>query len=108
MAMGKSALERRVIPKLTVLVRRDEDQYQAYCPELDLVVAQDTPEEALEDLVELAQEYAEDYLAQFEVYSVSPNRAQHKESVEALAACRSGDEVKALFAVRSDEALLPK
>ncbi len=50
----------------------------AKCPELDLVTEMDTPAEALQAMVEMIREYAEDYRAREELFAASPNRAHHK------------------------------
>jgi len=64
-------------PHLTAQLEWADGQWCAFCPELDLVTAGDTEEEALMDLAELAVEYAEDYLGDFAFYANSPDRADH-------------------------------
>ncbi len=54
-----------------------DDQWNAYCPELDLATAADSEESAIIDLTRLAVEYAAEYLTDFDVYVNSANRVQH-------------------------------
>lgn len=86
--------------KLTVLVAPDDDQYTAYCPDLDLAVASDSPEQAVVELLEAMREYAEDYLGDLSTFSRSPNRAHHLPYVKVIAACESEWELRRLVAVR--------
>lgn len=62
---------------LTAIIEQGERQFVAVCPELDLATQGNTPDEAFEDLIEMVIEYAEEYQAEQELYSKSPNRAGH-------------------------------
>ncbi|GEM_PF-938657 len=73
--------------RLTAQIEWSDGQCCAYCPELDLVTAMDTEEEALTDLAEMAVEYAEDYLEDLTFYAKSPNRAEHLPFILAVAEC---------------------
>jgi predicted RNase H-like HicB family nuclease len=84
-------------PRLSLDIAPDDDQYRAFCPELDLVTAADTREEAERDLMEMVQEYAEEYLENFELYAESLNRAAHRPHILAIATCESEEEVRSLF-----------
>lgn len=75
-------------------VRPDDGQHMAYCPELDIVTALDTREEAIEDLVEAVREYSERYMREFDLYANSPNRAKHLPYVLAVLFCENNEEVK--------------
>ena len=86
--------------KLTVLVAPDDDQYTAYCPDLDLAVAADSPEGALDDLLQVMQDYAKDHLDELARFSHSPNRAHHLPYVKAISRSRSAGELRQLVAVR--------
>ena len=79
---------------LTVILAKDEEQYCAYCPELDLVTEMETSEEALEDIVEAMKDYAEEYMNEIQLYSNSPNRAHHLPYVKAVASCKSEWDIK--------------
>lgn len=83
---------------LTAIIEAAEGQFVAYCPELDLATAGDSVEEALDDLVEMAVEYAQLYIDELALYSNSPNRATHRPYIQAIAS-RSFDrgEVRKLF-----------
>jgi len=72
---------------LNVFIVKDDEAYMAKCPELDLVTEMDTKEQALKAMVEMIIEYAEDYIAQEELYLQSPNRAHHKPYIDAILAC---------------------
>lgn len=73
-----TAIRDEVMPStLTAEIRWSDGQCCVFCPELDLATAMDTEEEALTDLTEMAVEYVEDYLDEFERYTNSSNREQH-------------------------------
>jgi len=84
---------------LTVILARDEDQYCAYCPDLDLVTEMQTPEEAIEDMLEAMEDYAEEYLNDLERYHKSPNRAHHLPYVRAIAGCQDMWELRMLIEI---------
>lgn len=63
--------------KLTAIIERGERRFVAVCPELDLATQGETPDEAVADLIDMVIEYAEEYQAEFDLYSRSPNRASH-------------------------------
>lgn len=85
---------------ITVLIIKDNGRYMAKCPELDLVTEMDTKEEALEAIVELIREYAEDYKAREETYLKSTNRAHHKPYVDRITRCEGEWELMELIEVR--------
>ncbi len=85
---------------LTVLIVKDNGRCMAKCPELDLVTEMDTKEEALEAIVELIREYAEDYKAREEIYLKSPNRAHHKPYIDKITACQDEWEIMELIGIR--------
>lgn len=85
---------------LTVLLIKDDGRCMAKCPELDLVSEMDTKEEALQAMVELIREYAQDYEAGEEVYLRSSNRAHHKAYIDRIVACRDEWEVLELIGIR--------
>ena len=86
--------------RLTVLIAQDDDQYSAYCPELDLVTEMETPESAQEDMLDAMRDYAEEYLDDLKRYSQSPNRAHHLPYVQFIAACKTEWELRMLVEVR--------
>lgn len=86
--------------RLTVIIAKDEDGYCAHCPELDLVTELDSPELALIDIKEAMRDYAEQYLAEIELYKQSTNRAHHLPYVCAIAACKTDWELNMLLEVR--------
>ena len=83
----KEAIVEPTPVRLTAQIEWSDGQCCAYCPELDLVTAMDTEEEALTDLAEMAVEYAEDYLGDLAFYAKSPNRAEHLPFILAVAEC---------------------
>jgi hypothetical protein len=85
---------------LNVFIVKDDEAYMAKCPELDLVTEMDTKEQALKTMVEMIVEYAEDYIAQEELYLQSPNRAHHKPYIDTILACHDEWEVMELLEVR--------
>jgi len=87
-------------PLLTVLLIQDAGRFMAKCVELDLVTEMDTPHKALQAMVEMIREYAEDYRAREEVFAASPNRAHHKPYVDRVLACRDEWELWELIAIR--------
>lgn len=66
---------------LFILLALDGEKYCTYCPELDLVTEMDTPEEAVDDMIEAIRDYAEEYMEEIELYSKSPNRAHPSVSI---------------------------
>ena len=87
-------------PRLTVLLAKDDGSYCAKCPELDLVTQLPTAEAALADLIEAMRDYAADYLQDRKLYASSPNRAHHLPYVEAIAACKTDWDLRALIEIR--------
>lgn len=83
--------------KLTAIIEPSEGVYVAFCPELDLATEGNTPEAALDDLIEMALDYAEQYMAEFERFSQSPNRAVHSPYIQAVHADPTPAGVRALF-----------
>jgi predicted RNase H-like HicB family nuclease len=83
--------------KLTAIIEPAEAGYVAFCPELDLATEGDTPYLAVDDLIEMALDYAEQYMANFERFSQSPNRAAHAPYVQAIHADPTPSGVRALF-----------
>jgi len=83
--------------KLTAIIEPSEGVYVAFCPELDLATEGDTPDAALDDLIEMALDYAEQYVVEFERFSQSPNRAAHAPYIRAIQTNPSPAGVRALF-----------
>lgn len=83
--------------KLTAIIEPSEGVYVAFCPELDLATEGHTPEAALDDLIEMASDYAEQYMAEFDRFSQSPNRAAHAPYIQAIYANPTPAGVRALF-----------
>jgi predicted RNase H-like HicB family nuclease len=75
----------------------ETDQYIAACSELDIAVAGDSEAEAIDELVEAMEEYAEDYLERLSVFASSPNRSVHFPLVLIIARCTSSDDIKQLL-----------
>ena len=87
--------------RLTAQLAFADEQWSAYCPELDLAAASDTPESAVRELAQLAIEYAAEYLADFDIYVNSANRAGHLPYILAIARHTTDPEnVEAVEAVR--------
>jgi predicted RNase H-like HicB family nuclease len=91
--------------KMRAIIFPDNDHYTAYCPELDIVTSQSTPDEALLDLIEAIKEYAEDYMKNVETYSKSPNRASHFDLVRLISSAKDW-EIRQLLEVRHGELYL--
>jgi predicted RNase H-like HicB family nuclease len=85
---------------LTVYILRDDGRFMAKCPELDLVTEMDTREEVLDGIVEMIEEYAEDYHSRIKEFSKSPNRAHHKPYVEMIIACKTKWDLLELISVK--------
>lgn len=92
---------------LTVLVLKDDGRFMAKCLELDLVTEMDTPHEALQAMLEMIREYAEDYRARERLYRASPNRAHHKPYIDRIVACRDKWELWELIEIRHGRLYLP-
>lgn len=85
---------------LTVLLAKDNGHHCAKCPELDLVTELPTADAALEDLIEAIRDYAKEYLQNRDRYAISPNRAHHAPYIEAIAACKTGWELRTLIEIK--------
>jgi antitoxin of RelE/RelB toxin-antitoxin system len=83
--------------KLTAIIEPSDAAFVALCPELDLATEGATPDAALGDLVDMALDYAEQYAAEFERFSRSPNRAGHAPYVRALRINPTHEAARALF-----------
>ena len=83
---------------LTAIVEPAEGKYVISCPELDLATEGDTPESAFEDLVDIALDYAEQYMEEYNRFSMSPNRAAHAPFIKIIHEMGSREKVKVLFA----------
>ncbi len=86
-----------VSEKLTAIIEPSEGVYVANCPELDLATEGDTPDAALDDLIDMAIDYAEQYMEEFELFSNSPNRASHKPYILEIHKRSSKEKVRELF-----------
>jgi predicted RNase H-like HicB family nuclease len=86
---------------LTLGIKHDPDtgQYVAACPELDLAVDGDNQEDAIAELVEAMEEYAEDYLARFDLFASSPNRSGHFPWILSIARCGSKADIRRLLTI---------
>ncbi len=87
-------------PRLSVLLAKGNGSYCAKCPELDLVTQLPTAEAALADLIDAIRDYASEYLRDHKLYATSPNRAHHLPYVEAIAACKTDWDLRALIEIR--------
>ncbi len=85
---------------LSVLLAPDDEKYCAYCPELDLVTEMNTPEEAIEDMMDAIKDYAEEYLEDFDRYSGSPNRAHHLPYIKAVSSCKTDWELRMFIEIK--------
>jgi predicted RNase H-like HicB family nuclease len=84
-------------PKLTAIIEPADGAFVALCPELDLATEGGTPEVALDDLVGMALDYSEQYMAEFDRFSQSSNRAPHAPYIKALRANPTPAGARALF-----------
>ncbi len=83
--------------RLTAIIEPSDNAFVALCPELDLCTEGITPDAALVDLIEMALDYSEQYMAEFERFSQSANRAAHATYVRALRANPTAEGARALF-----------
>ena len=86
-----------VSEKLTAIIEPSEGVYVATCPELDLATEGINPEEALDDLIDMPIDYADQYMEEFELFIKSPNRAPHKPYILEIREKRTKEKVKELF-----------
>ena len=85
---------------LTVIIFPDSGRYVAKCPELDLATEMDTPQEAVEAIVQMLKEYAEDYHSREEMFARSPNRAHHKPYIDVLLECKTDWDIQELLEIK--------
>ena len=83
--------------KLTAIIEPSDKVFVATCPELDLATEGDTPEAALDALIEMALDYSAHYTAEFERFSQSPNHAAHAVYIHALRSNPTPAGARALF-----------
>ncbi len=76
------------IPLINIYIIKDNGRYMAKCPELDIITEMDTSEAALNSILEMLKEYAEDYRKREGLYIKSPNRAHHKPYVDKILDCK--------------------
>ena len=82
-------LEQTRPPLLTVYILQDDSGYMAKCSELDLVTEMNTPAKALDAMLEMMVEYAEDFRARLRQFTHAPNRVYHLPYVEAILATKT-------------------
>jgi len=82
---------------LTAIIEPSEGRFVASCPELDLATEGETPEEAVDDLVEMAIDYADQYAEEIERFSKSPNRTGHLPFIKTIQKLHSKEKVRKLF-----------
>ncbi len=85
---------------LTVYILQDEERFMAKCTELDLVTEMDSREEALDAMIEMLSEYAQDYRSRMKQFTSSPNRSHHKPYVETILSCKSKWELLEIINVK--------
>ena len=83
--------------ELTAIIQPDDDGYLAVCPEVDVVAGGETTGGALANLLEALRDYAEEYLADQQLYERSPNRSHHLAYVRAIAATANERDLLGLF-----------
>jgi hypothetical protein len=83
--------------KLTAIIEPSDKVFVALCPELDLATEGGTPEAALSDLIDMTLDYSEQYIAEFNRFSNSPNRAAHAPFIQALQSNPTPAGARALF-----------
>ena len=88
------------VPVLEILILKDEDRYTAHCPKLDLATEMDSPALALDAILEMIKEYAQDYMKRLNVFRHSPNRSHHYPYIFMITQCKSDWELKELIEVR--------
>ena len=87
--------------RLTAQLDLADGQWSAYCPELDLAAAADTQELVVDELAQLAVEYASEYLSDFDLYVNSANRSAHLPYILSIARHSTDpDDAEALKSVR--------
>lgn len=85
---------------LSILLALDGENFCAYCPELDLVTEMDTPEEAIEDMIEAIKDYSEEYMEDIELYAKSPNRSHHLPYTKAISSCKTNWELRMMIEIK--------
>jgi len=86
--------------RLSLLLAKEDDKFCAYCPELDLATEMDTYAETIGDMIEAIKEYAEEYMADYDLYSKSPNRAHHLPYINAVKSCSTDWELTMLIEIK--------
>ena len=69
---------------LTAIIRPDDGHFSAYCPELDVITARPTTQEALDDLADMIEGYAEVYARDWETRYRFSRFASHRPFIQAV------------------------
>ncbi len=79
------------------LIEEEDGSYTVHYLSLDLVTNQDNYEEALDDLVCQAKDYASDFLDHIDLYLSDESRKKHLPLMVAIAKATSDDGIKSLM-----------
>jgi len=67
-----------------------------------LATSGETKDEAIDNLLEAIEEYAEDYLDRLDIFVKSPNRGSHLTYILLIASCTSKEDMLKLFNITCD------
>jgi predicted RNase H-like HicB family nuclease len=82
--------------KLTAIIEPSGGGFVISCPELDLATQGKTEDEALNDLIEMVIDYAQQYSEKMKEFSRSPNRSSHLPYIKIINKL-TPDQVRNLF-----------
>jgi hypothetical protein len=90
-------LEKNKPEAKTEQVLEEDGSYTVAYKPLDLIANQDTYDEAINDLIVQAREYAEDYLENVDLYLQDKCRKEHLQLIILIALAETEEEIKALI-----------
>ncbi len=90
-------IDLKVSEKNFEVIKEDDGSYTVHYLSLDLLTNQDSYEEAVDDIVEQAKDYAVDFLEDIDLYLMDEARRGHLPFIIAIAKASSDEEIKLLL-----------
>ena len=105
--VGEKLMDLLVCPEVPAnnkeVIEEEDGSYTVHYLPLDLLTNQDNYEEAIEDLVCQAKDYASDFLDNVELYLSDESRKKHLPFMVAIAKATSDDEIKSLMGLLEEQ-----
>ncbi len=99
--VGEKLMDLLICPEVPAnhkdVIQEEDGSYTVHYLPLDLVTNQDHYEDALDDLVCQAKDYASDFLDNVDLYLSDASRKKHLPLIVAIAKATSDDDIKSLM-----------